>query len=208
MFELDVKPGHDEAASRLEYEMFLRSGYVEANDERRVLCYDRYPRSVFICASDASGDLRGTMRLIHATSTSWSETHFPTLDDFAVDEHWLERIHSLPARELVEVASMAVRPGTSRRCGREIIRQSMRYIWSRNIWFALSSVDSSYLRELRRRRLPFSQIGAEKLYMGSMTVPTFFDSLRLPLRYQPVVRLAWAWHAARARVARLASWLS
>jgi hypothetical protein len=74
---------------RLEYDVFLESGYIQENPQKRLVDYDRYiPRTQFIAAfaGDRSSPFKdgrpvGTVRLVSASDDpDMNAGHFPTLD--------------------------------------------------------------------------------------------------------------------------------
>lgn len=190
---INVADGTNQEAIGLEYRIFLDAGYIEPNKEGRVLEYDKYERSKFLIAS-VKGETAGIVRLVYDDNYN-----FQTLNDFELYPDQQD-VYNIDSKRIVEIGTMVTdKRFRSTTVAWELIRRIMTDSWKNGKWYALSSIDKPFFRSLVRHGMPFTQIGEEKDYMGSITVPTFFDSHKLALKYKPLLYLNKAADVVRWR---------
>ena len=191
--KIELWPIGDERAIQLEYDVFLEAGYIEANDQHRVLQYDPYPHGEFLVALQ-EGEVVGSMRLIYASGASATLPSFSTLREFELYPETAQKIYEIPQENIVEIGTMAVRKqyrGTMIKS--RMIKSFLLNSWKNSRRHVLASLDLNYFRSLHRMGMPCEQIGPKRDYMGSTTIPTYFDSKGVPILYR------WPYYIFRAR---------
>lgn len=182
-----IAPGSDlwSACEGVEHDVFTEpgTGYLPANEDRRIPDFDHLGRQEFIAAT-RSGQVVGVTRLVYTEETSFRPGIFPTHDHrrelniFPERERYLE---SLDPRKVVDLASMAIdRRERDVRVYRALITRSIRRIWETNRRHVLACIDTAFYRKLKRRALDFQDLGPSTYFWGSPTTACILDTYVVP----------------------------
>ena len=173
----------------MEYNIFLKEEYIEPNNLKRVIEYDKYPDFKFLVAQ-IDDEYAGITRIIRDKNITANQINLPSINDFEIWHDFYTFFKKIDVNGIVEVGTLAIQE--KYRGGRlslimigEIIRSS----WKQGIFYSLNSLDERFYKMLIRFNLPFTQIGKEKFYMGSVTYPTLFDSKKLTAKQMKILCL-------------------
>lgn len=173
--KIEHRDATDPEALRIEYEVFLKAGYISQNEFGRAVEYDKYPLSRFLVAL-VDGEAAGVIRLITDPTGPVGKMNLPTLKDFEVWPSAYETLRRYSPHEILEVGTLAI---TRKYRGGDVIRELLYAVITecldRKIRCAVACIDEHFYKVLARRKLPFRQIGPARLYMGSMTIPGLFN---------------------------------
>jgi len=177
---IERRSREDEAARRLEYEVFLEAGYLESNDSCVVEEYDHYARSEFLVAT-VDGEPAGVVRLIYADD-SLPHRGLPTLAHYQIDDTWRQKILAMPEAKLGEFGTIAVlKKFRHGRATYLLKRRAIIYPALKGYRYGLSLIDAGLLRRLQAAGHILEQIGESKFFMGSETVPVITNAYRIPI---------------------------
>ncbi len=180
---VDICPGGDPEAKRLEYDVYLHEGYIEANDQCEVIENADYPEFVHFVARVADRVI-GSLRLVvdsrprHGVFKLASFTHFPL-------ENWaLETLGRTESEKVVEVGTMVIHPDfRGGEAYMQLFRKAFEFAVLKRFRYAVSTIDAGFFHRLLTRGLPFSAMGESMYYMGSETVPAIIDIDQLVRMY-------------------------
>ena len=174
----------DEEAQRLEYEVFVDSGYIEPNAQGHVLEYDAYPEAEFLVLTVDKAPA-GAVRLIYDHARPFPEMRIPTLTDFPLLPEVREQHSDLDCAESLEVGTMAIaKPYRGRQTLNTLLEAILHRSWEQGIWNIFASLDEKYFHFLVKHGYPFRAIGEKRHYMGSVTVPALLLSDDFEGRFQ------------------------
>ncbi len=182
-----LAPGGDlwSACEGVEHDVFAApdTGYLPANDDRRISDFDHLGRQEFVAAT-RSGRVVGVIRLVYTEEPSFGPGRFPTYDHrqelnvFPDRERYLE---SLDPRKVVDLTTMAIdRHERDVRVYRALITRTIRRIWETNRRHVLACIDTPFYRKLQRRALDFEDLGPSTYYWGSPTTACILDTYSIP----------------------------
>jgi N-acyl-L-homoserine lactone synthetase len=194
IFKVDIVGASHEQAKKLEYEVFLRSGYIDANEQSEVIENHKYSDSRFVVVYDEeTGKVAGSVRLVLESEKSINELEIAALHSFKVWPWMRRHIRRLNNRRLLQVGSMVIHE--SARGGKVLgllIKKMIEVSWREGIRYGVSSIDERFYKVLVKKGYPIRQIGDKKYYMGSVTVPVMFDAYELPVDMVNVAQLDMA----------------
>ena len=194
MFRVDVVDADHEQAKHLEYEVFLRAGYIEANAQQEVVENHKYSDSRFVVVYDEkTGKVAGSVRLVLEPDKPLNELEVAALHSFKVWPWMRRRLKRLTDHRLLQVGSMVIHE--SARGGKVLgllIKKMIELSWREGIRYGVSSIDERFYKVLVKKGYPIRQIGDKKFYMGSVTVPVMFDAYELPVNMTNVVEFDMA----------------
>lgn len=168
---VEVRSQHDEQVEALEYDVYLKAGYIAANAERRVLENRNYPTHSVIVALD--GDVAvGSVRLVVDPKPRFGLFSLHCFNAFTLWP-WAEGLlkDAAPTSRL-QVGTMVIRESwrggeTFHVMFQKILEMSLQEC----IHYAVSTVDEGFFNRLAHRNVPFIPMGDTRFYMGSRTVP-------------------------------------
>jgi hypothetical protein len=194
----------------LEYRIFLESGYVEANPAERIADFDPYASMEFLAAF--TGDrhlpldrrtLSGVVRLVYAPlARRMGPGLFPTIDhaeELGIPTGILNRILAMNPRRCFDIATMAVsREDRDGRASKALIGAILvRVLGLPRLRHCFATIDTSFYRKLKERRLPFEDLGPSAMFMGSMSTAAMIDVFRIPRGLQklliPLLKIRGYW---------------
>lgn len=178
----------------LEYKVFLSEGYIEPNDEKRIVDYNDYPNYEMIRAkaklvNDDQYKLVGMWRLIYANpdETIMKKGIFPTLDspeELPIYDKCMKEIQTFNPQEGVDLASASIlKPYRNRVIADALLFEGVvnRVLSQPQLTFWLGAPDTQWLDRITKREyLPVEVIGDSNMYWGSYCNPilTRMDDLR------------------------------
>lgn len=196
-----VRPCHGalwRACQRLEYRVFVESGYVEPNTEQRLLDYEPYVHAEFVATLSRNSTTRGVvaaMRVIHGGKKKrMRHGIFPTIDSaqkLAVATPIVKELLRMDPAEIVDLASMAV---TRERRSSKAAVATISGVLARvsalpRVRYAIAAIDTTFFEKLRRHSLPWRALGPSTMYWGSMTTAAIIKIGEIPRRFpQPESR--------------------
>lgn len=172
---VDVCPMGDDAAFALEYDVYLREGYIEPNPFHRVLENADYPEFVHFVARIGDKTI-GSLRLVTDAQPRHGVFKLSSFRHFSVHEWALKLLASTESRQVFEIGTMVIDP--EYRGGRIytiLFQKAFEFALLKRIRYSLTTVDEKFFHCLRKRGLPFHAIGEKQFYMGSETVPAMID---------------------------------
>jgi len=173
--QIDVCPNGDEEAMRLEYDIYLREGYIEPNDEHVVLENRNYPNFVHFVAR-VDGKAIGALRLVTDASPRHGVFRLSSFRHFPIRQWATDLLHAADQRRVVEVGTMVIDP--EYRGGNtyaQLFQKAFEYAVLSRVHYALATIDEGFYHRLLKRGLPFREMGETRYYMGSYTVPAMID---------------------------------
>jgi hypothetical protein len=191
----------------LEYQVFVESGYVEANPEGRIAVFDRYPHQAFLAAltddrrlPPEERRLSGVVRIVYAPhARAMGPGLFPTIDhaeELRIAPEKLAKILSMNPRQFIDISTMTIsKEKRDARASRALITRIMTHAWEMPpLRYALAGIDTVFYEKLKARDLPFEDLGPSVPYWGSPTTATFIDSYRIP---RGLLKLVIAYYVVR-----------
>ena len=173
--QIDICPNGDADAMRLEYDVYLREGYIEPNDRHVVLENLDYPEFVHFVAR-ANGKTIGALRLVTDPRPRHGAFRLASFRHFSI-HHWAtDLLQRADQRRVVEVGTMVIDPEF--RGGNtyvQLFQKAFEYAVLTRVHYALSTIDEGFFNRLIKRGLPFREMGERSFYMGSWTVPAMID---------------------------------
>ena len=173
--QIDICPNGDAEAMRLEYDVYLKEGYIEPNDEHVVLENRNYPEFVHFVAR-VDGKAIGALRLVTDARPRHGVFRLGSFRHFSIQKWATDLLHSADQRRIVEVGTMVIDPGF--RGGStyaQLFQKAFEYVVLGRMHLALATIDEGFFHRLLKRGLPFKEMGERKYYMGSHTVPALID---------------------------------
>jgi hypothetical protein len=173
--QIDICPNGDAEAMRLEYDVYLREGYIEPNDEQIVLENRDYPEFVHFVAR-IDGRAIGSLRLVTDARPRHGAFRLGSFKHFSIKKWATDLLHSADQRRVVEVGTMVIDPEF--RGGNtyaQLFQKAFEYAVLSRVHLALATIDEGFFHRLRKRGLPFREMGEREYYMGSYTVPALID---------------------------------
>ncbi len=173
--QIDVCPNGDKEALRLEYDVYLKEGYIEPNDEHIVLENRNYPNFVHFVAR-ADGRVIGALRLVTDAEPRHGVFRLGSFRHFAIQKWATDLLRSADQRRIVELGTMVIDP--KYRGGNtyaQLFQKAFEYAVLGRVHYALATIDEGFYHRLLKRGLPFREIGETRYYMGSYTVPAMID---------------------------------
>ena len=180
----EIWPSDAPEAIKIEYDVFVKAKYIEPNSHKKVLEYDRYPFARFLVALDKD-KIAGVVRLIVDKNNSVRQLNLPTLNDFEIWPSAYKILEKFPPLKIVEIGTMSIpkayRGGFVRKfLTKKIIIESL----TSGMQCAVASIDEKFYKAMLRMKFGFTQIGTEKHYLGSVTVPVLYSIYDLPFSYR------------------------
>lgn len=172
---VDVCPSGDEAAKRLEYEVYLHEGYIEANGRGLVLENLDYPEYVHFVAREG-GKTVGSLRLVTDPKPRHGIFRLNAFNHFSLRAWARDLMAGADPRSVVEVGTMVIHP--EYRGGdayMQLFSKSFEFALLKRFRYAVSTIDAAFYNRLRKRGVPFQEMGESRHYMGSETVPALID---------------------------------
>lgn len=168
---LEVCPYGDTRIEALEYDVYLKAGYIAPNPHQRVLENDDYPAHHVIAAF--CGDiLAGSVRVVIDSRPRKGLFSLHCFEPFAVWP-WAETLlRSVPAGSMMQIGTMVVREDF--RGGpvcQALLGRLIETLVQARIQFAVAAIDERFLMGLNTRKVPLVPMGPALHYMGSRTVP-------------------------------------
>lgn len=147
-------------AERIEYEVFLESGYCAESPTGRAVEYDPWRDiSRYWIVKNAEGDIRGVVRVIHGT-----------YEDLPVSV--FERDTTFPEDPLLEMASLAVLPDErSTGVAQELYRGAFMDAVRSGMSGVVGIGELWTLKLFTDLGLPFRQLGPSRWFMGGNCIP-------------------------------------
>jgi hypothetical protein len=173
--QIDMCPNGDADAMRLEYDVYLREGYIEPNDEHLVLENRDYPEFIHFVAR-VDGRAIGALRLVTDARPRHGAFRLGSFRHFAIQKWATDLLHSADQHRIVEVGTMVIDPDF--RGGNtyaQLFQKAFEYAVMSRVHYALSTIDEGFFHRLLKRGLPFREMGETRHYMGSNTVPAIID---------------------------------
>lgn len=168
---LEVCQRSDRRVEELEYEVYLRAGYIAPNPHRRVLENDDYPDHLVVAAF--CGDiLAGSVRVV---VDSHPKDGLLTLHCFEPFEIWPwaeDMLQRVQTGGLMQIGTMVIREEFrgGAVCQAMLQRLIEMFVEAR-IHFAVATIDEKFFSSLSARKVPMVPMGHTLHYMGSRTVP-------------------------------------
>lgn len=171
-----------EGACIVEYETFLEAGYIEANSQQRVLEFEEYDpfSDFFVLIKDTL--VIGMLRRMRPSTS----LELKTLRDFEINPDWkeLEKIAQTQPTLIEEIGTLGLlkeyRGLGLRACVAALYRASWQDSVRRGVKYWLFSADAKLFWALSNWfGFAVQQIGHDKYYMGSQTIPAV-----LPIQQQ------------------------
>ena len=176
---VQIKPHTDEASQFLEYEVFRDAGYIEPNSDEVVKEFAAYPNSEFVVAQNDS-ELTGIMRLVYARA-NMENLGLPTLKAFDIWDQWRVKIEEINPEKLGEFGTLAVlKPFRGGKTTYLLKRKAIVHPILNGYRYGISMIDKGLLTRLNNGGYKLNQIGEEKKYMGSVTVPVMASLYQFP----------------------------
>ena len=180
---VEAYTGGNEAAKRLEYEIYLEEGFIEANEYGVVLENEDYPDFIHFVASE-NGVPVGSLRLV----TDPQPRHegifrLASFTHFGIEDWARELLARADLASVVEVGTMVIRPG--HRGGKAyaaLFSKALEFCIMSGLRYAVSTVDAGFHDRLARRGIPMRHMGEPEFYMGSETIPVMVDIRELAQR--------------------------
>lgn len=164
-----------EEAMDVEYEVFLKWGYIEPNKEKRALEYDKYSDYRFLIGLDEDRIVAVTRNIFDTEPTR--TLNYPTTNDFDIWSESLDKIFSIGKEKFFETGTMAVIPDyQGNNYSVNMIDELVKDYNPKGIFYTICGLDERFYDFLMSMDMPFEKIGEPKHYMGSITVPAIFDS--------------------------------
>ncbi len=173
--QIDICPNGDADAMRLEYDVYLAEGYIEANDAHLVLENRDYPEFVHFVAR-IDGRAIGSLRLVTDARPRHDVFRLGSFKHFSIQKWATDLLHSADQRRVVEVGTMVIDPEF--RGGdtyAQLFQKAFEYAVLSRVHLALATIDEAFYHRLLKRGLPFREMGERRYYMGSYTVPALID---------------------------------
>lgn len=164
-----ITPREKKIFQSIWHQIWIEEGYAQP-EEKIVEKYARYDSySVDFLITLFYFFPIGTIRIIHYNSS----VGLPVLNDFEVTPIW-------KSEKLIEATLLTVKRGYRKRCfhlpSLLLMRQMYRYALEKGVEGVLIAADKRLFRILTKKLLfPFIQIGPEKFYEGSVTIPAYLD---------------------------------
>lgn len=198
---VDLYPMGDREAFLLEYDVYLREGYIPPNAFHRVLENDYYPEFVHFVARHREKAI-GSLRLVtdptprHGIFKLNSFAHFPL---FGWTKELLEDVES---SRIFEIGTMVIQPEFRGGAAYNLLFQkAFEFAVLRRVKYSLATIDEQFFHRLCKRGLPFRAIGEKRYYMGSETVPAMIDVEQLARMFLGTAHMKPAESPARERAA-------
>ena len=177
---------------KLEYEVFVRAGYIEPNEHEEVLENGKYCDSRFLVVVDeARKRVAGSLRVVLDKDSSINELSIPALSSFEIWPWMRRQIKRLSQDKVAQIGTMVIHE--SARGGKVLgmlIRKLVELYFQEGFRYGVSTIDERFYKVLVAKGYPIRQIGDKKFYMGSYTVPVMFDALELSEAHRPAAALA------------------
>ena len=173
--QIDICPNGDAEAMRLEYDVYLREGYIEPNDEQIVLENKNYPEFVHFVAR-VDDRVIGSLRLVTDARPRHGAFLLGSFGHFSIQKWATDLLRSADQHRVVEVGTMVIDPEF--RGGNtyaQLFQKAFEYAVLSRVHLALATIDEGFFHRLRKRGLPFREMGERRYYMGSYTVPALID---------------------------------
>jgi len=162
-------------AQEFQHDGYLRIGYIDKPNPTRFIedPYQKYSAYIIALKSEngviGNGELVGVIRQIHHSSLG-----FPVINDFKLYPEAKARLESIDPQTIVELGGLYTEPGCN------VAKDLYSYAWQRSKLLGhrhwLAAIDLRLFKIFRKRLLfQFNQIGYEKFYLGSITVPAMMD---------------------------------
>ena len=173
------------------YRVFLESGYVEESPTERIAAFDRYTSMELLAAFE--GDRRlpleqrilsGVVCLVYAPhARKMGPGLFPTIDHAEELEFFpesLKRVLAMDPGRCFDITTMAIPRGNrDGNTSKALITAIMiRVLEQPRLRYGFATIDTLFYRKLKKRRLPFVDLGPSVMYMGSMSTAATIDSFR------------------------------
>lgn len=164
-------------ARRLHHDIYLGVGYIKEPTLSGMIedgyhPYSDYIIAIFIDGKPGKGEIVGVTRIIKN-----SPLGYPTLKEFKISKKAGAWMDSVDPYSIIEIGSLCVKPGFSAAKG--LYRYAWQYSKIRRDILWLACIDKDLLDILKKRyQFYFEQIGKEKFYLGSITVPAVLDCKR------------------------------
>lgn len=180
LYKIATSKHEIELARRFQHDGYLHVGYIKEPTPTGKIEDDYWQYSDYIMAisldeqnnhngSDITGDITGVIRLVKN-----SKNGFPVLNDFDLFPEIKRSIRSLNLDNTVEIGALFAMPGSN--VGRGLYRAAWQYSKARSIKHWLAGIDKRVYRIFEKAfYFSFKQIGPEKHYVGSITVPAILD---------------------------------
>lgn len=177
----------------LEYRVFLESGYVEESPAERIADFDRYGPMEFLAAF--MGDRRlppgqrlltGVIRIVYAPlAREMGPGLFPTIDhakDLGIPPENLKRVLAMEPGRCIDIATMAIpKENRDARASKALIAATATRVWEQpRLRYGFAAIDTPFYGKLKKRGLPFEDLGPPSMYMGSLSTATMIDGFRAP----------------------------
>lgn len=171
----------------LEYRTFMESGYIEPNEEQRLVDYDDYLDAEFLAIFEpgaAPGEpdrLIGAFRNIYARrETKMRPGLFPTVDsaeELKIFPEDLETIMAFDPRRVVDMASGSILPEhRDSRVSKLMVTTNLFHFWEQGVRHIVMCADTPIFRKFNPRGLLVKAIGPSTQYMGSLTTAMLIDT--------------------------------
>lgn len=171
----------------LEYNIFLKTGYIKPTPEKRIKDYDPYHEVEMIAALKGKKGqdsqekiLTGVYRYIVASKKNKMDFGlFPTIDAYeklGISDSELSKLMKLNPQKVIDTTSMAVSPEYRDYVTSKLLWTRMfTRAWELGIRYGVAAIDHDFFLRLQKR-FPCRALGPSKMYWGSYTTPTFIDS--------------------------------
>jgi len=180
-------------ARRLHHDGYLRVGYISKPTPTRTIDdgyhkFSDYIIAVYLNGSNEnarSGEVVGVIRAVKN-----SPLGFPVLNEFKIYLPFREWLRNVDKNRIIEVGALFTKPGYS--VARGLYRAMWQYSKARGDKYWLAAIDKRLFRVFTQRaHFYFDQIGLERLYLGSITIPAVLDCRKQKvLMYQHAPELA------------------
>ena len=173
--QIDICPMGDPEAKKLEYDVYLREGYSEANSREEVLENIEYPDFIHFVAR-VNGEVIGALRLVVDTKPRHGLFRLASFGHFSIHPWVQEALHGVELKKTVEVGTMVIKP--EYRGGETytlLFQKAFEYCLMKRLKFAMSTIDENFFNRLIKRGMPFKAMGERRYYMGSYTIPAIID---------------------------------
>jgi len=162
---------------RLEFQLFNKAGFCDSDDlnNDRLLGYVHYDANTVYHVYYCDEELYGFVRVITADNRGLDS--FKTLNDFPDIKH---QFGGYEPEAIAEIGTICVMKGGSK----VVVELVKNLLDEANPEMVIASIDSKFFKVyVKRLGLPMQQIGEERFYMGSITLPIMMTSKDMRLWY-------------------------
>ena len=170
----------------LEYETFLKAGYIEPTPEHKITEYNEYSEEMIAAFISKRGKstnekiLIGVSRLTTALKKDKMDFGlFPTIDSYqelGISKYRLDKLMTLNPKKVADITSIAAHPQYREyKAPKFILKRVITRAWELGVRYGVAAIDNDVFLKLQKKYQCYA-LGPPKMYWGSYTTPTFIDS--------------------------------